>query len=184
MDNNRAAKSIVSEAVRALRIAIGDTQQQFASRLKMAISTVVRYELTRPPSGPVLVQFMELAETSNRPDLAEIFRKTLADSLGGHVPQGEQLSDFSHRLNKARLLSLFENNGEKWLSAEFAKLISAAKAGRTLVHPTIYNEDGTAAHEMQIDYLESIVRDVKSLEPLSESRSKSKRVSSRKGRKK
>jgi transcriptional regulator with XRE-family HTH domain len=85
MDNKIAVKSIVSEAVKALRLALGDTQQQFAARLNLAISTVVRYELTRPPSGPTLAHFMQLADRNGRTDLASIFQEALSGELGYKV---------------------------------------------------------------------------------------------------
>lgn len=76
----------IHEAVRALRLALGDTQQQFAQRLNMAISTVVRYELTRPPKGKVLARFDALAREIERPELAYVFAKALAEELGTPPP--------------------------------------------------------------------------------------------------
>lgn len=63
----------VSEAVRELRKRLGETQQSFATRLGLAISTVVRYELSRPPKGVALKQFYDLATASGHADLAEAF---------------------------------------------------------------------------------------------------------------
>ena len=51
----------VCRAVRRLRVDLGDTQQQFANRLGLAISTVVRYEISRPPHGKALAQLERLA---------------------------------------------------------------------------------------------------------------------------
>jgi transcriptional regulator with XRE-family HTH domain len=61
------------DAVRSLREALGDTQQQFAHRLGMAISTVVRYELTRPPSGEALAHLQRVAQDANQDGLAKTF---------------------------------------------------------------------------------------------------------------
>jgi len=52
----------------------------------MAISTVVRYELTRAPHGEVLVKFMSLAAGCGEDDLAEVFRGALSEQLGYQVP--------------------------------------------------------------------------------------------------
>jgi transcriptional regulator with XRE-family HTH domain len=62
-------RSPISEAVLAIRLATNDTQQQFAQRMCLAISTVVRYEITRPPKGAALNRFFQLAEELHRPDL-------------------------------------------------------------------------------------------------------------------
>jgi transcriptional regulator with XRE-family HTH domain len=78
--------SAVCQAVRKLREKVGDTQQQFAARLNMAISTVVRYELTRAPQGEVLVKFMNLAAGHGENELAEVFRGALSEQLGYQVP--------------------------------------------------------------------------------------------------
>jgi transcriptional regulator with XRE-family HTH domain len=63
----------ITTAVRKLRLALGDTQQQFAQRMKMAISSVVRYELSRPPRGKALAQFALLAQQNDLHDLARVF---------------------------------------------------------------------------------------------------------------
>jgi transcriptional regulator with XRE-family HTH domain len=63
----------VTDAVRRLRVALGDTQQQFAARTGLAISTVVRYELSRPPKGDALEQFKSLAEKNCFHDIARTF---------------------------------------------------------------------------------------------------------------
>jgi transcriptional regulator with XRE-family HTH domain len=60
--------------VRNLRKRLGETQQQFAERMGMAISTVVRYELSRPPRGKVLLDLAKLAEESSCRREAKIFR--------------------------------------------------------------------------------------------------------------
>jgi transcriptional regulator with XRE-family HTH domain len=67
----------VSQAVRRLRLGLGDTQQQFANRLGLAISTVVRYELSRPPSGKALAQLDRVAMEYCLDECALIFRNAL-----------------------------------------------------------------------------------------------------------
>jgi transcriptional regulator with XRE-family HTH domain len=51
-------------AVKSLRQALGETQQQFAYRMKRAIRTVSRWETTRPPTGRELYQ-LELEARRN-----------------------------------------------------------------------------------------------------------------------
>lgn len=91
-------------AVRELRKALGDTQQQFATRLGMAISTVVRYELTRPPKGKVLNQLAHLAITNGRPEIAHVFFEALDDEMGVERPEGR--GDFLRFLQNAELNEL------------------------------------------------------------------------------
>lgn len=73
----------VTEAVRSLRQHLGDTQQQFAARLSLAISTVVRYELSRPPRGKHLAQFERLATEHRLNKEATVFRNALNLELFG-----------------------------------------------------------------------------------------------------
>ncbi|MCL6508602.1 MAG: hypothetical protein K6T59_16440 [Bryobacteraceae bacterium] len=80
-ENEDAARSPVSRAVRELRQAYGESQQAFAYRTKTAIRTIARYETVRPPRGAELSQFLELAIAKQRHDLAEIFARAMADEL-------------------------------------------------------------------------------------------------------
>jgi transcriptional regulator with XRE-family HTH domain len=76
-------QNAVTEAVRSLRQRLGDTQQQFATRLNLAISTVVRYELSRPPRGKHLAQFERLATEHGLDEVATVFRVALNLELYG-----------------------------------------------------------------------------------------------------
>jgi transcriptional regulator with XRE-family HTH domain len=67
-------KNEVTRAVRSLRNRLGDTQQSFAHRMGVAISTVVRYELSRPPHGKVLGQLEKMAVDNGCFDEAAVFR--------------------------------------------------------------------------------------------------------------
>src|SRR5579884_1076946 len=71
----------VTRAVRHVRDALGLTQQEFASRLGMAISSVVRYELSRPPKGKVLARFRRFAQEHGLDEYADVFRHALAIEL-------------------------------------------------------------------------------------------------------
>jgi transcriptional regulator with XRE-family HTH domain len=79
------AKNLVSQAVRRLRVALGDTQQEFANRLGLAISTVVRYELTRPPRGKALAQLERLARDFGLKECALVFSNALVDELAPNI---------------------------------------------------------------------------------------------------
>lgn len=72
----------VSEAVRSLRVALGESQQAFAYRMKTAIRTIARYETTRPPKGKALSEFYRVATENGNQDLAAVFRNALTAEMG------------------------------------------------------------------------------------------------------
>jgi transcriptional regulator with XRE-family HTH domain len=73
-------QNVVTDAVRRLRRALGETQQQFAARTGLAISTVVRYELSRPPRGEAIRQFKDLAAQNGLNDIAATFAYALGEA--------------------------------------------------------------------------------------------------------
>lgn len=83
----------LKEATRALRLALGDTQQQFASRCNLSISSVVRYERTRPPKGRMLTLFQKLSLAADRKDLYGVFAEALDDELGAEQSADADVED-------------------------------------------------------------------------------------------
>ena len=77
----KTAKDPVSEAVRDLRCALGESQQAFAYRTKTAIRTIARYETVRPPKGRALAEFAKLAGDSGNEKAAKVFRQALMAEL-------------------------------------------------------------------------------------------------------
>lgn len=79
-------KDPVSQAVRDLRTALGESQQAFAYRMKSAIRTVARYETVRPPKGRALAELQQVATDTGHHKLATIFKDALIAELGtaGH----------------------------------------------------------------------------------------------------
>jgi len=61
------------EALKALRGALGDTQQALATRVGLSISSIVRYEATRVPDTEIALRFAEIALSAGRPDLQAVF---------------------------------------------------------------------------------------------------------------
>ena len=55
-------RTTTSQAVLNLRKGLGDTLQQFATRLNCAYTTVARWETVRPPSGDSLLMLIAVAE--------------------------------------------------------------------------------------------------------------------------
>jgi transcriptional regulator with XRE-family HTH domain len=75
-------RSELSRAVVELRKALGDSQQQFAGRLRIAMTTIARYETSRPPKGKALATMARVAEEIGRKDLADEFLLALNAELG------------------------------------------------------------------------------------------------------
>ena len=65
----------ISDAVRELRTALCETQQQFAYRMGTAIRTISRWETLQPPHGKTLDEMAALAEGVGRLDLATQFQR-------------------------------------------------------------------------------------------------------------
>lgn len=83
--NPNESVSPVSRAVRDLRVALGETQQEFAYRMKTAIRTIARYETVRPPKHVALVQFIQLAESHGLKDIAILLQSAFEDELQASV---------------------------------------------------------------------------------------------------
>ena len=127
-----------TEAVKSLRVALGDTQQSFAHRLGLAISTAVRYETNRPPTGTALLELMKLADAHGLEDLATKFQEAISEELRFPVrrlsPLRGQEEDFD-ALFTILNLGGFEKEREAWkkLSAK-AKAANLGKDHRAMVN--------------------------------------------------
>lgn len=76
MKRNQTTRDERSEALIALRKAMGKTQQTFAVEvLKSAIGTVARYETSDPPQGDLLLRLGEIAGRHKLFHLRDVFRK-------------------------------------------------------------------------------------------------------------
>lgn len=71
------------KAVKTLRSALGDTQQEFATRLGLSIATVVRYELTQPPKLDGLKALFKASVVGGMTRSAAVFRRAIFEELGG-----------------------------------------------------------------------------------------------------
>ena|ERR1017187_6798246 len=74
--------SQVSQAVRKLRLALGESQQAFAYRMKAAVRTIARWETTRPPKGKALADLNRLALENCQWELGEFLSDALKKELG------------------------------------------------------------------------------------------------------
>jgi transcriptional regulator with XRE-family HTH domain len=93
-------RNTVSAAVRQLRGELGESQQQFASRMQTAIRTIARYETVRPPKGKVLRQLEQLALENRQVELARIFRIALVEEMGG-IPLFDPPKPYGSELGRA-----------------------------------------------------------------------------------
>ena len=84
--------------MRRLRRELGDTQQRFAHRMKMAISTIVRYESTRPPRGEVNDQFHKLARSNGLFELASAFKRARLSARLSGIPLTIEENIWCHAL--------------------------------------------------------------------------------------
>jgi hypothetical protein len=74
MEQPEKTRSAASEALIALRHAMGKTQQTFAVEvLKTAIGTIARYETNDPPRGEVLLRLKDIAHEQGVNHLAATF---------------------------------------------------------------------------------------------------------------
>lgn len=118
------ARHPVSEAVIRLRQAYGETQQQFAHRMEVAIATIARYETSRPPNANALMRFARMAEILSRADLATTFYGAIRES-GNDCPTAETIA----------LQTLLDYRGRIWLQEQLETLLQDAKCGLPLSYP-------------------------------------------------
>lgn len=85
------------EALKKLRLGLKETQQTFANRMKTAITTIARYETSRPPRGRALVQLEKIARENGFEEYANVFRDALNEDLGGDL-QSIEVMDVTHAL--------------------------------------------------------------------------------------
>ena len=64
----------VQAAIVDLRLYAGMSQARFAVTLGVSVPTVVRYEHTHVPTGPILARLETMAKHRSRLDLARVFR--------------------------------------------------------------------------------------------------------------
>lgn len=145
-------KNEVTAAVRELREALGDTQQQFAHRLGLAISTVVRYELTRPPKGKALVQLQEVAKQHGLDLIAATLRNALSKEMGWATqPHVGFWAGITEHLERNQRLVPGWSSG---LVRSLENLIAKGKAGEEVLGPALTREENLA-------YLEQLLAEAR-----------------------
>src|SRR5262245_54893751 len=78
----------VQAALRALRQEMQISQEKLARLLDTSVRTVLRWELSHPPTGARLLALAALAKDCNRGDMASVFASAMVDEYGwrGHAP--------------------------------------------------------------------------------------------------
>jgi transcriptional regulator with XRE-family HTH domain len=97
----------VMAAARDLRLALGESQQNFGIRLGSSTISVARYERSRAPRGKVLAKLAEIAADRGLDRLEDTFRRALSDELGGPPPAG-LLTEPLHSGEKDLIFALLE----------------------------------------------------------------------------
>jgi DNA-binding transcriptional regulator YiaG len=116
-------KSEISDSIRKLRRALDETQPVFAKRLGVVMSTLVRYELTRPPRGAVLARLARIAEEQHQQECAQIFRKALADEVGEQIQAKIDYRSDEEREYTLGLLAAFRNDQYRDLLGKVKRLL-------------------------------------------------------------
>jgi transcriptional regulator with XRE-family HTH domain len=115
----------LSQAVRELRNALRLTQQGLATRLRIAVRTVARWENDQPPRGHALVQLAQLAQAKNEQALADKFVQALQRQWAApHANDEPELKGWLDGLQIAFRYRLRHKNKELW--RDIAEKIIAA----------------------------------------------------------
>jgi transcriptional regulator with XRE-family HTH domain len=109
---------ITQVAIRKLRDAYGETQQIFATRLRISISSLAYYEIgVRHPDLTAALKFSRAAEDIGREDLEKVFAEQVQADLGRFVIQADDELQYQRLRRVQWILSneRFERLHEKLL---------------------------------------------------------------------
>lgn len=123
-------KEEVSHAARSLRHVIGDTQQQFANRLQLSISSVVRYEAGSVPEPHILMRLIGEAHKHSLTDLADVLQGSLTQQIGAvalESVQGIQMDILRARAVLMELRSVLSEEQKVALGVGADALLSSTK---------------------------------------------------------
>jgi transcriptional regulator with XRE-family HTH domain len=106
MPNSPPSKTL-QQTIKELRAHLGLTQQNLAVMLKKALTTVARWETSRPPKGAILFELQGLALDNGLPELASVFEEAIVtDALVGSRALTVPVTDDEKHLVGALLLLL------------------------------------------------------------------------------
>jgi transcriptional regulator with XRE-family HTH domain len=131
-----------------LRERLGDTQQEFAVRLGIALASVARYETSRPPSGQALLTFEDLARQNGLLELAALFRRgPTGPDAEMENPENLVWAGVARELSRNRhLLSAWPAVAEALVDG-MSELVRTARTGTRVKGP--YGDPDTNAEYFQ-----------------------------------
>jgi transcriptional regulator with XRE-family HTH domain len=133
----------ISEAIRELRRAYGESQQYFATRLKISISSLANYEIgTRRPDTAALLKLYGAAEDLNltardpltnlEGKLSDVFARAVRESAGGQV---EPIRNEAERIRLRVLRFILNDPRGEHLRQRLVDLLEAGEALMTSAEP-------------------------------------------------
>ena len=143
-------KHPLSLALVELRSHLGETQQQFASRLGVAITTVARYETTNPPSGKVLERLAFISSENGLDELSTTFQRAALAQTEHYV----RLQDLEELVLCTAVLWIVRKPEFQKLRRRLAKLIQpvldevAAKTNSNLGVELALTEEGQRIYDL------------------------------------
>jgi transcriptional regulator with XRE-family HTH domain len=136
----------IGDIVRELRHAMGVTQQELATQMGAAVSSVALYEQGGTPGIKAIIALSDIAKKHGRPDLVDIFGRHLKARLGEILneadfpvpddPKYDVGIDLLNRIknNPARLRAFL-----KFAKPEIAQMIAERKRGKKIEPQEIIN---------------------------------------------
>ena len=134
----------VSEAIRELRIYVGETQTEFARTIGISVSTLARYEtVVQLPKPSIAAKLAKQAQISGLPDLALLFQKAFRERgekasrvralrrQEGIIPRLLALKQSTERLTKESeqlLRTVTSQAAEVHTHPDRARILKTAKA--------------------------------------------------------
>jgi transcriptional regulator with XRE-family HTH domain len=116
----------VAVAIKELRLHERLSQQEFASRYGLAVSTIQNLEAGLPPSLKTLVTLFAGAEQAERFDLADVLRAQIFVAVGGAQVRSVPRDEFQ-AIAADYLFTCLEDPGKKHLAASVLKALYAVR---------------------------------------------------------
>jgi transcriptional regulator with XRE-family HTH domain len=84
---SRRKKTQIQQAVVDLRKRLSLTQRELAAALNATVTTVCRWETSRPPSGASVLQLAHFARSAGETEIANIFNESFSQEFHVDVPR-------------------------------------------------------------------------------------------------
>jgi transcriptional regulator with XRE-family HTH domain len=119
----------LASAIKKLRTALGDSQQKFATRLKLSTRAIANYESGRHPIPPIIWSLSRLASDHGHSEIADVFVKAFTDKMKASM---QPVTDYEKACVMA-VLALVRNRNhiERWSEIKRAALIELERLAAT-----------------------------------------------------